>query len=109
MEKELGSRGYKQNKKKEVLIIGLRGKGSHHLTRHLVQNSDISEAAREARYLGVIVARGTEATTEIRKRVAAMKTAWCEAGEIWWQPIPYKLKRMMIIVSLVNTLVTGIT
>ena len=38
-----------------------------------------------------------------------MKKAWVEAGKIWWQQIPYRFKRMMIIAFLINTVVSGLT
>ena len=64
---------------------------------------------KEARYLGVIMGKKGEAWTEVRKRVAAMKRAWCEAGKIWFEKVPYRFMRLMITAFLVNTVLSGLT
>ena len=57
MEQQLSDSGYKLNRSKEVLIVGLRGQGAHLTTRNLVKNTTIGETAKTARYLGVMMGK----------------------------------------------------
>ncbi len=72
-EQKLTSGGYKLNKSKEQLLVGLRGKGAHGTIRSLVRNTIIGETTKTARYLGVMMGKNGEIWIEVIKRVAAMK------------------------------------
>ena len=111
MSAKMAEGSYRQNQGKTVSLPCFRGRGAHQALRSLAGDPppELGAVAKTSRYLGARSGMEISDHDEVRHRVRAMRKAWVQAGSVWHQPLPFKLKRLLIIAYLQNSLLAALT